>query len=78
MIFEKQWSKTKTRCQKNPLKSINPDLTLLLFIGAKYSGTTHGLIWNYERSPIENTDENMLQIRNKSFCPTGNSKSNPV
>ncbi len=49
---------------------MNPDLTSLyftaLFIGAKNSGKTYGLvksIKNYESSPIQDADGNILQIR---------------
>jgi hypothetical protein len=71
--------------KKQPPKSINPDLTSLyftaLFIGAKTSGKTYGLvklIKNYESSPIKDADGNILQIRTILFCPTGNSEANPV
>jgi len=89
MILEKQLSHINNKMPKinkrQPPKSINPDLTSLyftsLFIGAKNSGKTYGLvklIKNYESSPIQDADGNTLQIRAILFCPTGNSEANPV
>ncbi len=89
MIIEKQLShvnnKMPTVNKKQPSKSTNPELTFLyytaLFIGAKNSGKTYGLvklIKNYENSPIKDADGNTLQIRTILFCPTGNSEANPV
>jgi predicted house-cleaning noncanonical NTP pyrophosphatase (MazG superfamily) len=89
MILEKQLSHINNKMPKinkrQPPKSINPDLTSLyftsLFIGAKNSGKTYGLvklIKNYESSPIQDADGNTLQIRTILFCPTGNSEANPV
>ena len=89
MIFEKQLSHINNKMPKinkrQPPKSTNPDLTSLyftaLFIGAKNSGKTYGLvklIKNYESSPIKDADGNELEIRTILFCPTGNSEANPV
>ena len=89
MIFEKQLSNINNKMpkinKKQPPKSTNPDLTSLyftsLFIGAKNSGKTYGLvklIKNYENSPIKDAEGNILQIRTILFCPTGNSEANPV
>lgn len=71
--------------KKEPPKSINPDLTALyftaLFIGAKNSGKTYGiikLIKNYEDAPVRDSSGNNLPIRTILFCPTGNSEANPI
>lgn len=71
--------------KKQPPKSINPDLTpfyfTAMFIGAKNSGKTYGLvklIKNYEEQPIKDSDGNILPMRVILFCPTGNSEANPI
>jgi hypothetical protein len=71
--------------KKDPPRSINPDLTPLyftaMFIGAKCSGKTYGLvkmIKNYESSPIKNSDGDTLPIRTILMCPTASSSANPI
>jgi len=71
--------------KKQPPKSINPDLTSCyftsMFIGAKNSGKTYGLvkmIKNYEEYPIKDSSGNVLPIRIILFCPTGQSEANPI
>ncbi len=71
--------------KKSPPRSINPDLTPLyftaMFIGAKNSGTSYGLVKLlkfYEDEPIKDSDNNTLQIRTILFCPNANSAANPI
>ena len=71
--------------KKSPPQSINPDLTPLyftaMFIGAKCSGKTYGLvkmIKNYESSPIKNSDGNTIPMRTILMCPTASSSANPI
>lgn len=71
--------------KKSPPRSVNPDLTPFfftsMFIGAKNSGKTYGLvkmIRNYESHPIKDHDGNVLPVRTILFCPTGNSEANPI
>jgi hypothetical protein len=71
--------------KKSPPRSINPDLTPLyftaMFIGAKNSGKSYGLVKLlkfYENEPIKDADNNTLQIRTILFCPTANSAANPI
>ena len=71
--------------KKSPPRSINPDLTPLyftaMFIGAKNSGKSYGLVKLlkfYEDEPIKDSDNNTLQIRTILFCPTANSAANPI
>ena len=71
--------------KKSPPQSINPDLTPLyftaMFIGAKCSGKTYGLvkmIKNYESSPIKNSDGDTIPIRTILMCPTASSSANPI
>ena len=71
--------------KKSPPRSINPDLTPLyftaMFIGAKNSGKSYGLVKLlkfYENEPIKDSDNNTLQIRTILFCPTANSAANPI
>jgi hypothetical protein len=65
--------------------SINKDLTpfyfTAMFIGAKNSGKSYGLVKLlkfYENEPIKDSDNNTLQIRTILFCPTANSAANPI
>ena len=71
--------------KKSPPQSTNPDLTPLyftaMFIGAKCSGKTYGLvkmIKNYESSPIKNSDGNTIPMRTILMCPTASSSANPI
>ena len=63
--------------KKSPPMSINKDLTpfyfTAMFIGAKNSGKSYGLVKLlkfYENEPIKDADNNTLQIRTILFCPT--------
>ena len=52
-----------------------------MFIGAKNSGKTYGLvkmIKNYEDQPIKDSKGNVLEIRTILFSPTGKSEANPI
>jgi hypothetical protein len=69
--------------KKEPPRSINNDLTPFfftsMFIGAKNSGKTYGLvkmIKNYEDQPIKDSKGNTLEIRTILFSPTGKSEAN--
>ena len=71
--------------KKEPPRSINNDLTPFfftsMFIGAKNSGKTYGLvkmIKNYEDQPIKDSKGNTLEIRTILFSPTGKSEANPI
>ena len=71
--------------KKEPPKSVNNDLTPFfftsMFIGAKNSGKTYGLvkmIKNYEDQPIKDSKGNTLEIRTILFSPTGKSEANPI
>ncbi len=71
--------------KKDPPRSINPDLTPLyftaMFIGAKNSGKTYGLVKmlkNYESQPIKDSENNILPVRTILFCPTASSQANPI
>jgi hypothetical protein len=71
--------------KKEPPRSINNDLTPFfftsMFIGAKNSGKTYGLvkmIKNYEDQPIKDSKGNLLEIRTILFSPTGKSEANPI
>jgi len=71
--------------KKEPPRSINNDLTPFfftsMFIGAKNSGKTYGLvkmIKNYEDQPIKDSKGNVLEIRTILFSPTGKSEANPI
>ena len=71
--------------KKSPPMSINKDLTpfyfTAMFIGAKNSGKSYGLVKLlkfYENEPIKDADNNTLQIRTILFCPTANSAANPI
>lgn len=71
--------------KKQPPRSVNFDLTPLyfsaLFVGAKNSGKTYGLVkmlHNYQQYKIYDSEGNELQQRIILFCPTANSNANPV
>jgi hypothetical protein len=51
-----------------------------MFIGAKNSGKTYGLvkIKNNEDQPIKDSKNNILEIRTILFSPTGKSEANPI
>jgi len=71
--------------KKEPPRNVNNDLTPFfftsMFIGAKNSGKTYGLvkmIKNYEDQPIKDSKGNTLEIRTILFSPTGKSEANPI
>jgi hypothetical protein len=71
--------------KKESPRSINKDLTPFfftsMFICAKNSGKTYGLvkiIKNYEDQPIKDSKNNTLQIRTILFSPTGKSEAYPI
>lgn len=71
--------------KKPPPRSINPELTPMyfsaMFIGAKNSGKTYGLVKllkNYEEHPIKDHEGHSLPTRIILFCPTGHSEANPI
>ncbi len=71
--------------KKSPPRSISPDLTPLyftaMFIGAKSSGKSYGLVKLlkfYEDELIKDSDNNTLHIRRILFCPTANSAANQI
>jgi hypothetical protein len=89
MIVEKQLDTLDNKVvkvNKKPTpKSDNPNLTRMffssLFVGAKNSGKTYGLVKmlkNYETSPIRDNEGNKLPIREILICPTANSDANPI
>ena len=89
MIVEKQLDTLDNKVvkvNKKPTpKSDNPNLTHMffssLFVGAKNSGKTYGLVKmlkNYETSPIRDNEGNKLPIREILICPTANSDANPI
>jgi hypothetical protein len=68
-----------------PPRSINQHLVPLyftaLFVGAKNSGKTYGLVKllkNFEKYPIYNSDGDKLDIKIILWCPTAHSKCNPI
>ena len=69
----------------NPPRSINGNLVPLyftaLFVGAKNSGKTYGLVKllkNFEKYPIYNSDGDKLDVKIILWCPTAHSKCNPI
>ena len=71
--------------KKEPPKSVNNDLTPFyftsMFIGAKNSGKSYGLvkmIKNYEDQPIKDSKNNTIEIRTILFSPTAKSQANPI
>jgi hypothetical protein len=71
--------------KKQPPRSSNLDLVPLyfsaLFIGAKNSGKSYGLVkllLNFQQYKIYDSDGNELPQRVVLFCPTANSVANPV
>jgi hypothetical protein len=50
-----------------------------MFIGAKNSGKTYGLVKmlkNYESQPIKDSENNILPVRTILNCPTVSSQAN--
>jgi len=71
--------------KKEPPRSINKHLTPLynnsLFVGAKNSGKTYGLVKflkNYEEFPIYNSEGEKLIQKIVLFSPTAHSSLNPI
>ena len=71
--------------KKSPPRSINPDLTPLyftaMFIGAKNSGKSYGLVKLlkfYEDEPIKDSDNNTLQIRSMAWTDHSSKNQEPL